>query len=268
MKKKSILVTGASGQLGKCLRKIESDYPELSFVFKDASQLDITNKSAVFKLFDSFNFDFCINCAAYTNVNEAEKNPKQAFRINEEGTGNISELCRQKEVVLLHISTDYVFDGEKGTPYTKDDMPNPINEYGKSKLAGERQIQQTTRRYYIIRTSWLYSEFGKNFYTTILKLAKSNKILRVTDEQKGCPTNANNLAAYLMQIIGNEIVLDYGIVHFTDCEPMTWFDFAKNIIKENNLQNTVEVVRDKNNRTFVKRPKNSVLSIKNTQNQS
>ena len=259
MKKKSILVTGASGQLGNCLRKIDNDYSHLIIIFKDASQLDITSEIEISSLFESIDFDYCINCAAYTDVNEAEKSPDQAFKVNEQGTAILANICKQKDVILLHISTDYVFDGKKGTPYTKHDMPKPINIYGKSKLAGEIAVQQKLKKYYIIRTSWLYSEYGQNFYTTILKLAKLGKTLRITDQQIGCPTNANNLAAFLLGLIENEQLFDYGILHFTDGEPMTWFDFAKKILEENNLQSVVEVVRDKNNRTFVKRPKNSIL---------
>jgi len=132
----------------------------------------------------------------------------------------------EHEVILLHISTDYVFDGTKDTGYLPEDKTNPINEYGKSKLQGEVHIQNILENYFIVRTSWLYSEFGNNFYNTILRKAKAGEELRITDDQKGCPTNANNLAAYMIELISNNAV-NFGIHHFTDGEAMTWYGFAQ-----------------------------------------
>ncbi len=253
-----VLVTGASGQLGKCIQKIADIYPILEFTFMDSKELDITNKEGVNQVFSSSNFDYCINCAAYTNVEQAEQTPKRAFKINAEGVKNIALTCEEQGVILIHISTDYVFDGEKITPYVVEDETNPINQYGKSKLRGEKYVQEILNNYFIIRTSWLYSEFGNNFYKTIVKKAKTKKILYITDEQIGCPTKAKNLAEYIIeQIILNE--LDYGIHHYTDGDAMSWYDFAKTILAENRLDSTAKIVKDDNYRSFVKRPKNSVL---------
>jgi dTDP-4-dehydrorhamnose reductase len=255
---KRILVTGASGQLGLSIQKINKKYTDLDFEFMNSKELDITNLKMVQKIFGSNHFDYCINCAAYTNVELAEKQPKKAFAVNGEGVKNIALACKASNSVLIHISTDYVFDGDNGTPYTIQDKPNPINEYGKSKLLGEQYIQKILEKYYIVRTSWLYSEFGKNFYKTILKKAQTESVINVTDREIGCPTNANNLAKYILEVmvLGNK---DYGIYHFTDGIAMTWFEFTKKIIKENNLESAVKIAKDNNYGSFAKRPKYSVL---------
>lgn len=180
--------------------------------------------------------------------------------MNAEGVKNLAEVCRDHTTTLIHISTDYVFDGEKEDPYTVNDKTNPINEYGRSKLRGERFIQEILPNHYIIRSSWLYSKkFGHNFYRTILKKALAGEDLYITNAQKGCPTDTETLAEFIL----NEIVLKkkpFGIYHFTDGKPMTWYEFAKQILEENGLTGKVNLVLDTNYRTFAKRPKNSVLS--------
>ncbi len=255
---KRILVTGARGQLGQCFQKIAPNYPDFEFYFKNSMELDITNESNIHAVFKSMNFEYCINCAAYTNVEQAEKTPGIAYKINGDGVKNLAKACKRYQVTLVHISTDYVFDGEKKEGYLPSDNPNPINEYGKSKYLGERYIQEIMERFYIIRTSWLYSEFGNNFYKTILKKAKAGEVLKVTDAQTGSPTNANNLAVYILHIVANDILVN-GVYHFKDDKPMTWYEFAERILQQNNLDNTVKLVKDKNYRTFARRPEYSVL---------
>jgi dTDP-4-dehydrorhamnose reductase len=255
---KKVLVTGANGQLGQCLQKIAPQFKNLEFTFENSKDLDITDALSIKKTFDLFDFDYCINCAAYTDVEQAEKTPDLAFKVNAEGVKNLAFACKKSKVGLIHISTDYVFDGEKNEPYTIDDIPNPINEYGKSKLMGEKYIQELMVNYIIIRTSWLFSEFGKNFYTSILKKAKAGENLSVTDEQIGCPTNANNLANYILENMLTNNVKNR-VKHFTDGIATTWYGFAQSILADHNMQNKVQLVRDKNYRTFVRRPKNSVL---------
>ena len=254
----SVLVTGSEGQLGKCLQKIANNFDFLEFKFLDSKGLDITDTKNINKVFQSENYNYCINCAAYTNVEQAEKTPAPAFELNALAVKNLSLACKKHDVVLIHISTDYVFDGEKEEGYTIKDTPNPINQYGKSKLAGESSIQEILDKYYIIRTSWLYSEYGNNFYKTILNKAQTEKVLYITDEQTGCPTNANNLAKYILNLIASQNT-EYGIYHFTDGKAMTWYDFAKMILKENNLEATSKIEKAKNYRTFAARPRNSVL---------
>ncbi|MEJ1221491.1 dTDP-4-dehydrorhamnose reductase [Sediminicola sp. 1XM1-17] len=257
---RQVLVTGANGQLGLSIRDLQTTYPNIDFVFNTREQLDITNKDQVKDIFDSGNFDFCINCAAYTDVEQAEKTPAIAYKINAEGVKNMALACKEYNVVLIHISTDYVFDGEKGLPYTVDDLPNPINEYGKSKWEGEKHVQGILKNYFIVRTSWLYhKEYGKNFYKTILEKAKQGLPIQVTDGQIGCPTNAVNLAQFILGLITLENST-YGISHYTDGESMTWYEFSKKIIAENNLSSVATVVRDNNYRSFAKRPRQSILN--------
>jgi dTDP-4-dehydrorhamnose reductase len=220
--------------------------------------MDITNIRSINLAFESGYFDYCINCAAYTNVEQSEKAPERAFAVNGDGVKNIATACKNNDVVLIHISTDYVFDGEKEEGYSTTDLPNPINQYGKSKLAGEKFIQEILDKYYIIRTSWLYSEYGNNFYNTIVNKAKTERVLYITDEQTGCPTNANNLAEYILNLIASQNT-EYGIYHFTDGKAMSWYDFAKKILRETNLDKKVRLEKAKNYRTFAKRPKNSVI---------
>ncbi|MAU14713.1 MAG: dTDP-4-dehydrorhamnose reductase [Muricauda sp.] len=255
-----ILVTGAGGQLGLTFQEHAHDFPEVYFDFKTADELDITQPSQLVDAFQKGHYDFCINCAAYTNVEQAEKDSDRAFKVNAEGVKNLAEVCRDHKTVLIHISTDYVFDGEKEGAYTTTDTPNPINVYGKSKLKGEQFIQEILPNHFIIRTSWLYSKkYGHNFYRTILNKALAGEELHITDTQKGCPTHTEALAKFILE----EIVLGkkpFGIYHYSDGKPMTWYDFAEQIIKENGLTDKVNLVLDRNYRTFAKRPKNSVLS--------
>ncbi len=256
---RNVLVTGANGQLGESIRKIASDYIGLEFAFKTFEDLDITDASMVKKIFKQEQYDYCVNCAAYTDVERAENQEKRAFLINAEGVRNIAQSCVANNVALIHISTDYVFDGEKKEPYTIIDEPNPINVYGASKAKGEAYVQKIVDAYFIIRTSWLYSEFGQNFYKMILEKAKTEKSLFVTDAQTGCPTRAAGLAKYILELIKSDSK-NYGIHHFTDGEPMTWYDFARKILLENGLTESTHLEKAKNYRTLARRPKNSVLS--------
>lgn len=255
---KRVLVTGADGQLGKCIQKISNNHTNLEVEFYNSKTLDITHPKRITEIFSKGNFDYCINCAAYTNVEQAEKTPIPAYEINAEGARILAEICFEHRIKLIHISTDYVFDGTKETGYSPVDITNPINEYGKSKLKGELYIQDVLKQYFIIRTSWLYSEFGNNFYKTVIRKAQAGDDLKITDEQTGCPTNANNLASYIFDLIQNNST-KYGIHHFTDGIAMTWFDFAQKILKENHLEGRAKLDKAQNYRTFAKRPKNSVL---------
>ncbi|WP_281541797.1 dTDP-4-dehydrorhamnose reductase [Maribacter aestuarii] len=253
-----VLVTGADGQLGRCIQKISDDFIEMEFEFHTSKTMDITDIQKISSVFSKGNFNYCINCAAYTNVEQAEKTPEPAFEVNAEAVKNLAIACANNKMTLIHISTDYVFDGEKVTPYLPSDQTNPINEYGKSKLKGEGHIQEILKHYFIVRTSWLYSEFGNNFYKTILKKARAGEDLQITNDQIGCPTNANHLAQFILSLIASKSK-DYGIHHFTDGEVMTWFGFAQKILKEHNMQGKVKLDKAKNYRTFARRPKNSCL---------
>ena len=256
----TILVTGANGQLGKTIEELYSNNEDgIHFTFVSKETLDITNASELKSFFNKINYNYCINCAAYTNVEQAEKTPEIAYKVNAEGVKNLAEACKETNTILIHISTDYVFDGEKNEPYKVDDLPNPINEYGKSKLLGEQDIQNILERYFIVRTSWLYSKkYGKNFYRTILEKAKTEAILSITTQQIGCPTDAENLATFIYRIIKTKNN-NFGIYHFSDNKPMTWYDFAKQILTENDLLKNINLVESDKYLTFAQRPKNSVL---------
>jgi len=255
-----ILVTGSIGQLGQTFQEQAIDFPEISFDFKTSKELDVSRPEQLLYAFRKGQYDFCINCAAYTNVEEAEKHQDKAFEVNADGVKNLAEVCKEHQTTLIHLSTDYVFDGEKKGAYTIDDKTNPINAYGKSKLAGEKFIEQILPNHYIIRTSWLYSKkYGQNFYRTILSKALEGEDLYITDAQIGCPTNTVALARFILKdiVLGNR---PFGRYHFTGEKPMTWHEFAKQILEENKLTDKVKLVLDTNYRTFAKRPKNSVLS--------
>lgn len=257
---KRVLVTGASGQLGLSIQDIADEHINIEFVFFDSESLDINDLEKKSKIFISGNFDWCINCAAYSNVEQAEKTPEMAYHTNAEGVKKLALACKKHNITLVHISTDYVFNGKKDLPYTPDDIPNPINEYGKSKLKGEQYIQQVLDNYYIVRSSWLYhKKHGNNFYKTILRKARKGETLRITSKEKGCPTNTKKLTKYLISLILEENQ-QFGVYHYTDGNAMTWYDFAEIILLENHLKGITNLIKDDDYITFAKRPKFSVLA--------
>jgi dTDP-4-dehydrorhamnose reductase len=214
--------------------------------------------------FSEYNFDYCINTAAYTNVEKAESEQKMAFLVNAEGAYNLAKVCKKHNVVLLHLSTDYVFDGTKKTPYLEEDPTNPLNVYGASKLKGEQYIITSCSKHFIIRTSWLYSQHGNNFLNSMLQFANQKKVLTITTQQKGTPTNANDVAQVLVSIIktGNA---RYGIYHFSNQGEATWYDFATAIFKATGEIDTVNLAKTKHYPTFAKRPNYSVLNCNKVQ---
>lgn len=252
------MVTGANGQLGRCIQDAAANFPDLYFEFVSKAALNIENAGAVENFFRRNNFSYCINTAAYTNVEKAESEPEKAFAINAEAVKNLANCCRENDVVLLHISTDYVFDGKKGAPYLETDATNPINVYGASKLKGEQYIQEICDKYLIFRTSWLYSQYGHNFLKTILKYSEEKKPLTITTEQTGTPTNANDLAATLLQIIIQDSK-DYGVYHYSNRGKTTWFGFAEAILKQNEKLKDAKLAKTNHYRTFAARPAYSVL---------
>ena len=255
----NLLVTGSSGQLGQCLKQLLLSATDISCYFAAREDLDITNSDELQRFFSEHNFDYCINTAAYTNVEKAESEQKEAFLINAEGAYSIAKACKKHNVVLLHISTDYVFDGMAKTPYQEQDPTNPLNVYGASKLKGEQHIVDTWNKHFIIRTSWLYSQYGHNFLNSMLQFAKQKKALTITTQQKGTPTNANELAQVLVTIIktGNA---RYGVYHFSNQGEATWYDFAKAIFKATGEIDTVNLAKTEHYATFAKRPSYSVLN--------
>ncbi|MGB1450507.1 MAG: dTDP-4-dehydrorhamnose reductase, partial [Marinirhabdus sp.] len=235
-----VLVTGANGQLGRCLRDAAPLFPKFRFVFFSKGGLDISDKKQLENSFGKAHFDYCINAAAYTNVEKAESDAENAFAVNAEGPKNLAQACKEHGTTLVHISTDYVFNGEKKSAYVETDATGPINVYGASKLAGEVFVQESNCNHFIIRTSWLYSQYGNNFYNSILKFAKTKDGLTITTEQTGAPTNANDLAVAVLEMI-NTGAPDYGLYHFSNKGEATWFDFAEQIIINTGQKDVVSV---------------------------
>jgi dTDP-4-dehydrorhamnose reductase len=198
---KTILVTGANGQLGKELRVIAGFYPDYTFLFTDKEQLPIDNIEILRSYFSIKSINYCINCAAYTAVDKAETETESAFAINATAVGKLAAICKEFNTQLIHISTDYVFDGTGKQPYKETDTTNPLNIYGQSKLKGEELALQNNPSTIIIRTSWVFSSFGNNFVKTMLRLMKERESINVVNDQLGCPTYAADLAAAIMQIV-------------------------------------------------------------------
>jgi dTDP-4-dehydrorhamnose reductase len=265
MDKKKILVTGSNGQLGSEIKTLAQKHPTFDFVFTNSKTLDITNASTVTNFFKENKFDYCINCAAYTQVDKAEKEQEHAFAVNVVGVKNLIENCKKNNTILIHISTDFVFDGTKNEPYTEEDTPNPINYYGKTKYLGELAVQKELISYFIIRTSWLYGKNGANFVKTMLRLAQENKALKIVNNQFGTPTNAADLATFILYLIKTN-TKNFGIYHFSNSsnEKTSWFDFAKEILKNINIK--VKGIPSEVYPTPAKRPFNSTMDLVKVKN--
>ena len=257
---KRVLVTGANGQLGKSIHRVAPDYPELKFVFTDVVELDITNNEEVNTFFESNAFDYCINCAAYTAVDKAEKEVEKAYLINATAVKNLAEACQTTGTVLIHISTDFVFDGTKRTPYTEEDTPNPLSVYGKSKLKGEEYVQEICERHFIVRTSWLYSEYGNNFVKTMLRLAETRKQISVVNDQIGSPTYAGDLAEFILKVISSESTA-YGLYHYSNLGAISWYDFAVEIFRQHQKNVHVVPIPTRAYPTLANRPAFSVMDL-------
>lgn len=222
-----VLVTGANGQLGSELRLVAS----ADYLFTDIAELDITNEEAVTEFVERNKIDVIINCAAYTNVDRAEEEPEVAKRVNTAAVALLSRVAKRYSARLIHVSTDYVFGGEKfNAPIKESVIPAPLGVYGSTKLLGERLIEESGCDYVIIRTSWLYSTYGKNFVKTILTLAEEREELRVVDDQIGSPTYAKDLARVIVQICERED-FESGIYHYSNRGEISWCDFARAIVE-------------------------------------
>ena len=263
----NILVTGANGQLGSELRKI--GFTALDDVFfTDIAELDITSYEAVAKFVEEHEIDTIVNCAAYTAVDKAEDEPEAAARINTEAVANLAKVANNQDCLLIHVSTDYVFNGMGEKPYTEKDRPEPVSVYGKTKLAGEEAIKKSGCLYIIIRTAWLYSAFGNNFVKTILRLAGERSEISVVSDQVGSPTYAEDLARAIVTIMENDDRgMCEGVYHFSDEGVCSWYDFASEIVRISGLPCRVKPVTTAEYPTRTRRPAYSVLDkskIRNT----
>ena len=253
---KNILITGCNGQLGSEFKNLTSKYPEFNFFFKDID-LDISVKSGIEVFILNNNINIILNTAAYTDVNKAEVEKQKVNLINSFGVKNLVELSEKYHCKLIHFSTDYVYDGVNPELINEDAHTNPINYYGKSKREGEIFIEKSFSESIIIRTSWLYSSFGKNFVNTIIKKAKTHNEINIVNDQYGCPTFAKDLAEDTMRILNSKLKLNFDgkIYNYSNLGSTNWSDFAKEIIKYSELECKVNEVSSNFFNSIVKRPK-------------
>ncbi|MCW3074948.1 MAG: dTDP-4-dehydrorhamnose reductase [Flaviaesturariibacter sp.] len=256
-----VLVTGANGQLGQELQALQNSHTNIDFTFLSRTELDISDSDAVQKYFSELVPDYCINCAAYTAVDKAEGEEAAAYRINAAGTQHLALACKSFNTRFIHISTDYVFDGNGTTPYVEESPISPIGIYGASKREGERLAQEVNDDAVIIRTSWVFSSFGSNFVKTMLRLMPAKESLNVVNDQRGCPTYAADLASAILQII-SEGKWTPGIFHFSNAKETTWFEFATAIKAHCQFTCTVDPITTDQYPTPAKRPAYSVLDTK------
>lgn len=257
-----VLVTGANGQLGQSIQFIANKYPNIQFIYTDYQEMDITNLESCQTFFSKYKPQFCINTAAYTAVDKAESESEKAHLINAIGPENLAKVCKEYDTILVHISTDFIFDGTSTTPYKELDIPNPQSVYGQTKLDGELAIQKNWEKHFIVRTSWVYSQFGANFMKTMLRLASERDSLSVVNDQIGTPTNAVDLAEVLMKIVQSPIIHNqspFGIYNFSNEGVCSWYDFAKEIFRVNNISINLQAIPSSAYPTPAKRPAYSVL---------
>ena len=255
-----ILVTGGNGQLGNCLKKLEEQYSDYEFLFTSSFELDITNEDSVKKIFEDFQPQYCINASAYTAVDLAETEKEKAYAVNAYGVENLAKASAENNAVFIHVSTDYVFDGVTNLAYTEDDFTDPIGVYGNSKREGEILALEANPNTIILRTSWLYSEFNKNFVKTMLHLFNTKDELGIVADQYGQPTNATDLAEAIMTIISFPKKI-FGIYHFSNYGETTWYDFASKIAELSGSSILLKPLTTAEYPTPAKRPERSTMCL-------
>jgi len=267
-----ILVTGKDGQLGRSIHKLvnanaktDNDQSSDDFIFVGREELDLSNKDNITRYFENNVFDTIINCAAYTAVDKAEEEVVLANQINHLAVSQLAQIAKNQQAKLIHISTDYVFDGESDKPYTETDATNPINIYGKTKLAGEQALKEIMPTdAIIIRTSWMYSEYGNNFVKTMLRLGQERDELSVVSDQIGSPTYATDLANAILDIVQNvafkEAEHETQVYHYSNEGEISWYEFAKEIFELADIQCNVTPITTERYLTPAKRPKNTLMN--------
>jgi dTDP-4-dehydrorhamnose reductase len=258
MEKYRILVTGANGQLGNSLQAVSHEFPAFEFNFTSRDTVSIDDEAAVDTAFKSYKPDFCINAAAYTAVDKAETDSEGANKINAKAVGILADACAKTGAGFIHVSTDYVFDGLSEAPYKEDHKTDPVNNYGASKLAGEKLAVEKNPDSIIIRTAWVYSEFGNNFVKTMLRLMKDRKEIGVVFDQVGAPTYAPDLARAILNIISSGIWAP-GIYHYSNGGKISWWDFADAIKNKIHSECNVKAITTPEFPTPAKRPAFSLL---------
>ncbi len=256
---KNVLVTGGNGQLGNSVKKIATKYPNYRFIFTDVPEVDITDLSCLENLVKENNIEIIINCAAYTAVDKAESDEVLARKINADGPRNLATVAKNSGAKLVHISTDYVFDGKHCTPLKETDLTAPIGVYGKTKREGEIAIEECGCDAIVIRTAWLYSEYGNNFVKTMLRLGKEKESLNVIYDQIGTPTYATDLAVAIMDLVEKEFN-GYTLYHYSNEGVISWYDFTKAIFEIAQITIPLNAIESFEYPTAAERPHYSVLN--------
>ena len=261
-----ILIAGKNGQLGKSIHKLVANTEQTNdFVFVGREELDLSGADNIISYFNQNNFDIIVNCAAHTVVDKAEEEAVLANQINHLAVEQLAQIAKTQQAKLIHVSTDYVFDGESDKPYTETDETNPINVYGKTKLAGEKALQEIMpTNAIIIRTSWVYSEYGNNFVKTMLRLGKERDELNVVSDQIGSPTYATDLANAILDTMQNKAFKEVGqetqVYHYSNMGEISWYEFAKEIFELSGIQCSVSPITTEQYPTPAKRPKNTLMN--------
>ena len=257
------MITGANGQLGNCLRDLAKEYQDkYLFYYTDVAELDITDSAAIDQYVVDHRIDIILNAAAYTAVDKAEDDEANAYRINCEAVRNLAMATKKHGLFLVHISTDYVFAGDASAPYEETDTPAPKSVYGASKLAGERVVLESGCRAVIIRTSWLYSEYGHNFVKTMLRLGSEREVVKVVNDQVGGPTYAGDLARVVMSMLEHQPETGTEIYHFANEGVCSWFDLAKTVMEMGGLECRVEPISTSEYPAKARRPASSSFNLR------
>jgi dTDP-4-dehydrorhamnose reductase len=254
----TIVVFGASGQLGQCLKNVAALQGVTDIVFPPESEANILDTEGLNKLFEQYKPTYAINCAAYTAVDKAEDDSELAEKINNIGAANLAMLCQKHGAILIHVSTDFVFKGNVAHPLTETDEASPISVYGQTKLDGERAVAENLKEHFIIRTGWLYSEYANNFVKTMLKLGSERDELKIIADQVGTPTYAIDLAGFILLVISSKNTA-YGIYHYSNEGVTSWFDFARAIFDISATQVKAIPIRTDEYPTRATRPSYSVM---------
>ena len=255
----SFLVTGSEGQLGRCFQAVAKEFPRHQLIFTKKNILDLTLPNTFEQIYQIEPFDGIINCAAYTQVDRAEEESLLAQSVNVDGIKNIIDFAEEKALSIIHFSTDYVFDGITTNPYIEDFPPQPINAYGHSKYLGEEILKKASCPHIIIRLSWLFSPFGRNFVKTILKLSLVKETIKVVNDQHGRPTYGIDLAKTVLKLISNDTINTLPILHYANKGICNWKEFAEAIVNESGNKTQVIGVSTSDYPTLAKRPKYSIL---------
>ena len=256
---RSYLVTGGAGQLGQCLQEVAKEFPETNLFFASRNEVDITRPETIVNFYSKNSFVGIINCAAYTNVDLAENEQESTFKINTEGLQNLIDFAKIRNLSIINFSTDYVFDGDSSEPYQEKSITSPIGVYGKSKLQGEVRLSKSSCKNVTIRTSWLFSPFGKNFVKTIARIAKEKSALKVVDDQWGRPTYGIDLARTILRLISTNKIYTFPILHYANQGVCSWKEFAEAIVNELECKTIVQGITTSAYPTSAIRPKYSIL---------